>query len=525
MNFRFTVVTFIALGFILTPNISSALTNDEIAKRIASLLAQVQTLQQQLQVVENSGPIGPVSGTYTGAITNSDTLNNSTHNCVNIARNLKRGDENDDVRKLQVFLAQDTTVYPTGLVSGYYGALTEDAVQRWQVKYGVVSTGSAATTGYGAVGPKTRQAMNVKCGVNTSVNRAIARELVVTPEVGPLPLQVTATFSLNGSSCSSYYLDWGDGTQPLLFDAGNSNACTKDIAHKQVIHTYTRPGVHHITLRAGHGSLSQAVSAGQTLVSVGATTPTGLSLNPTSGAVPFTTSITFPVSGSTCTSYEARWGDGTIDKFEPKSFNNCVKDSGTQSLTHTYKTEGTYKVEFKSGNARILQLPVSGSWNVKVDSTISADTTLRINPTTGTAPLVTNVELFGYGESCTSYFIDWGDGSQAEWYDRDTVDCDDFPYKRIFNHAYTAAGTYTIRTKVSDNAALVNTPFNNHTVVVGAPRVQSTLCTYPNTPVCGEIPFSCLPGYSCDQLYKTFTNRCEMELLGADFIGEGTCRF
>jgi hypothetical protein len=73
---------------------------------------------------------------------------------------LKKGSRGAQVAALQQFLAEDPSLYPEGTVSGYFGALTEAAVQRFQARYGIVSSGSAATTGYGAIGPKTRAKMN-----------------------------------------------------------------------------------------------------------------------------------------------------------------------------------------------------------------------------------------------------------------------------------------------------------------------------------------------------------------------------
>jgi len=245
MNIRSVLfITFIIVAF-AAPTISRAATNAELLQQIASLLAQVQALQNQLQTVEGSGTAGPIHSTV-GITTNTQTTF-SNGSCISIAQNLKRGDSGVEVSKLQTFLAQDKSVYPEGEVSGYYGALTEAAVQRWQASHGVVSSGTAATTGYGAVGPKTRAAMQGACsGSGTSSaalgvvsNGTLARPLVATPEVGALPLQVTVTFSLNGSSCTSYALDWGDGTAPLSFDAGNSVVCSNDIAHKRATHTYT----------------------------------------------------------------------------------------------------------------------------------------------------------------------------------------------------------------------------------------------------------------------------------------------
>ncbi|MEN9413180.1 MAG: hypothetical protein RLZZ342_267 [Candidatus Parcubacteria bacterium] len=65
------------------------------------------------------------------------------------------GESSAQVRELQTFLAADTSVYPEGLITGYYGALTTAAVQRYQCKYSIVCQGTVATTGYGRVGPMT----------------------------------------------------------------------------------------------------------------------------------------------------------------------------------------------------------------------------------------------------------------------------------------------------------------------------------------------------------------------------------
>lgn len=69
-----------------------------------------------------------------------------------------------NVTSLQQFLAADVTVYPEGLVTGYFGPLTRAAVQRYQCKRGIVCNGSAATTGYGRVGPSTLAAINASIG-------------------------------------------------------------------------------------------------------------------------------------------------------------------------------------------------------------------------------------------------------------------------------------------------------------------------------------------------------------------------
>ncbi len=76
---------------------------------------------------------------------------------------LSIGAKSDDVRALQEFLkAQGSDIYPEGLVTGYFGALTKKAVGKFQEKYGIAKPGDA---GYGYVGPRTRAKINELLGL------------------------------------------------------------------------------------------------------------------------------------------------------------------------------------------------------------------------------------------------------------------------------------------------------------------------------------------------------------------------
>lgn len=70
---------------------------------------------------------------------------------------LYQGLQNNEVRNLQQVLKQDPTIYPEGLVTGYFGPATLMAVKRFQNKYNIAFEGQP---GYGYVGPKTREALN-----------------------------------------------------------------------------------------------------------------------------------------------------------------------------------------------------------------------------------------------------------------------------------------------------------------------------------------------------------------------------
>lgn len=71
-----------------------------------------------------------------------------------ITQLLQPGSSGSQVTALQNFLkSQGSNVYPEGLVTGYFGPLTREAVERFQEKYGIANEGDP---GYGLVGPKTR---------------------------------------------------------------------------------------------------------------------------------------------------------------------------------------------------------------------------------------------------------------------------------------------------------------------------------------------------------------------------------
>lgn len=81
-----------------------------------------------------------------------------------LSRQLNIGATGSDVSSLQQFLAQSPSIYPEGLVTGYYGSLTAAAVTRWQTAHGIDAVGR--------VGPLTLAAINAQMngGVSTGGN-------------------------------------------------------------------------------------------------------------------------------------------------------------------------------------------------------------------------------------------------------------------------------------------------------------------------------------------------------------------
>jgi peptidoglycan hydrolase-like protein with peptidoglycan-binding domain len=86
---------------------------------LQSLMKQVEELQKQLSSLR--GEVQQVR--------------------AELRAGLREGVENDDVKKIQELLATDPTIYPKGLVSGYYGPLTKEAVMAFQKRHGLPETG------------------------------------------------------------------------------------------------------------------------------------------------------------------------------------------------------------------------------------------------------------------------------------------------------------------------------------------------------------------------------------------------
>jgi peptidoglycan hydrolase-like protein with peptidoglycan-binding domain len=71
-----------------------------------------------------------------------------------LTRQLQEGMSGADVSELQTYLATDSTIYPQGLVTGYFGSLTKTAVSNYQARNGIAVVGR--------VGPVTLASINSK---------------------------------------------------------------------------------------------------------------------------------------------------------------------------------------------------------------------------------------------------------------------------------------------------------------------------------------------------------------------------
>ncbi|PIW91858.1 MAG: hypothetical protein COZ89_02970, partial [Candidatus Nealsonbacteria bacterium CG_4_8_14_3_um_filter_37_23] len=87
----------------------------------------------------------------------------------------------DEVKTLQEFLktppAGGPDIYPEGLVTGYFGSLTEKAVKKFQEKNGIEPIGT--------VGPKTRAKINELLSAQPLPAQISAKQKLVAGEPEP----------------------------------------------------------------------------------------------------------------------------------------------------------------------------------------------------------------------------------------------------------------------------------------------------------------------------------------------------
>lgn len=109
-----------------------------------------------------------------------------------IAISLYRGLSNGAVANLQRMLIAEGHL-GAGNDTGFFGPLTERAVQLFQAREGIVSGGTPATTGYGVVGPLTRAYINARIGGTTSGNTGTNVTVpVIQQPVTNVPVQSSA---------------------------------------------------------------------------------------------------------------------------------------------------------------------------------------------------------------------------------------------------------------------------------------------------------------------------------------------
>lgn len=124
----------LVFGLLFSFNLTLAQNTTSVDNARAALIAQIRARIEELQ-----RQILALQAATTGA---------EVATSARFLRNLNLGSQGDDVEDLQELLAEDSEVYPEGLVTGHFGQLTHRAVKRFQKKHGLEEVGTA--------GPRTR---------------------------------------------------------------------------------------------------------------------------------------------------------------------------------------------------------------------------------------------------------------------------------------------------------------------------------------------------------------------------------
>ena len=103
-----------------TTTATSSSTIAGLLATLQSLIARVHQLQQQILGVQSQ----------VGNLLNS---------------NYQMGSSSPEIKKIQELLASDSSIYPQGITSGYFGSLTSAAISRFQQKNGLPVTGTLDT--------------------------------------------------------------------------------------------------------------------------------------------------------------------------------------------------------------------------------------------------------------------------------------------------------------------------------------------------------------------------------------------
>ncbi len=104
-----------------------------------------------------------------------------------LSQTIGRGSKGSEVLTLQKYLVAQKLLAADG-ATGYFGAMSEAAVQAWQRIYGPVSAGTPATTGFGMVGAKTRALLCAAIDARATPTAAATPAVSVTP---PAPVVTT----------------------------------------------------------------------------------------------------------------------------------------------------------------------------------------------------------------------------------------------------------------------------------------------------------------------------------------------
>lgn len=507
---------------------ASALSTSDIQAQIQSLLAQIETLKAQIKALQEVKPVqvlpveapasckvwydgcntctreypgGPLSCTEVQCIWNAgakcqasfdDVSGMMPRICALAAPYLRRGFSGEEVSAIQEFLAGEGLLQAQA--TGYFGPATEAALKEWQVREGVVSGGSAATMGWGVIGPRTWEILKKRCSPESA-------KLGASPQRGAAPLTVEFKAQVNPTNDSviadaGYYkILFGDGAEYTFPCTDPSGTCRPPATSHTYINagTYTAKLVHYGFFGIA-GANEVVVGRAQIVVGDGGGIACTKEYAPVCGR-PSGCANTCP-AGMYCTMM--------CQLHEPQTYSN--------------------KCMLKAAGAEYLYDGACRDWSANkppVVSGLSGPTTLSVNETGTWRVTASDPE-----NQSLSYAVTWGDERIYPMAMMDkAVSSAAFYQDTMFTHSYASAGTYTITIVATDSQG--QSAKTSTTIRVGAVPIA---CTMEYAPVCGQksVCPACTTSNPacmapCFLQQQTYGNKCMMNAEGAVFVREGEC--
>lgn len=151
--------------------------------------------------------------------------NSTSAQTTPITASMKIGSRGNEVTKLQTLLAQNPIIYPQGLVTGYFGPLTKEAVVQFQI---------AANIGVdGIVGPNTRSKLNEY--INDGIGPDFLNPTVYSDSIVTSSNSATITWSTNEPARGYVYYDTvpirGGDTEDAPYNFTLSGSVASDIGN------------------------------------------------------------------------------------------------------------------------------------------------------------------------------------------------------------------------------------------------------------------------------------------------------
>lgn len=163
--------------------------------------------------VQGSHSMSASAGIFTVlAVLVSLGLGSQVYAYTTITSQLDQGERNADVTSLQTLFADNASIYPEALITGYFGSLTKAAVLRFQALYGIDQVGR--------VGPITRDKINSIITTGGWTTADISGPAFYNVTRSQTNTSATFTFITNENTNARVVYN----TSPLMFNEGDINS-------------------------------------------------------------------------------------------------------------------------------------------------------------------------------------------------------------------------------------------------------------------------------------------------------------